>query len=357
MPAKKRALAAGVEKDPRWAAVLTRDARSDGVFVYSVASTGVYCRPGCAARPPRPENVRFHASSAEAERAGFRACKRCAPGGPPLAERRAARVAELCRIIEASDEVPRLDELARGAGLSVFHMHRLFKSVTGLTPRAYAAAHRANRVRRELRRQPSVTEAIYEAGYGSSGRFYEKSDAILGMTPTSYRAGGANVEMRVAHAACSLGSLLVAATERGLCAILLGDDPEALARELADSFPRARRIDADPALAALVAEIVKLVEDPRSATELPLDIRGTAFQQRVWKALSRIPPGSTSTYAELAESIGSPGAARAVARACAANQLAVAIPCHRVVRADGAPSGYRWGVERKRALLAREARS
>jgi AraC family transcriptional regulator of adaptative response/methylated-DNA-[protein]-cysteine methyltransferase len=345
------------QDDPRWPAVVARDATADGRFFYSVQTTGVYCRPSCAARTPRPENVAFHPTTAAAERAGFRACKRCRPTEPTLAERRAVQVAELCRLIEGADEAPTLEALARHAGWSVFHLHRMFKAVTGVTPRAYAAAHRAQRVRTELVRRSTVTEAIHGAGYGSSGRFYEEADEILGMTPTKYRAGGEGMEIRFAIGECSLGSILVAATPRGVCAILLGDDPEALAHDLERRFPRAQIIGADAGFEALVAKAVGLVERPRTGIELPLDLRGTAFQRRVWQALREIPAGTTTSYAELARKLGNARATRAVAQACAANPVAVAIPCHRVVRTDGDPSGYRWGVERKRTLLAREARS
>ncbi len=268
-----------------------------------------------------------------------------------------AQVAELCRLIESSHEMTSLEQLANHAGLSAYHVHRLFKSITGVTPKAYAAARRAARLRGELRTKGTVTEAIYGAGYNSSGRFYEKANEVLGMTPTRYRAGGKDLEIRFAIGECSLGSILVAATERGVCAILLGDDPENLAHELEQRFPRAELVGADREFEQLVATVVGLVENPRLGTALPLDIRGTAFQQRVWKALREIPAGATATYAAVAGSIGAPNSARAVAHACAANALAVAIPCHRVVRTDGGVSGYRWGVVRKRALLAREARS
>lgn len=340
--------------DPRWAAVVARDARADGRFWYSVASTGVYCRPSCGARTPRPENVRFHASAAEAEQAGFRPCQRCRPDLPPLAQRHARLVAELCRHIEQAETAPTLAELARKVDLSPAHLHRLFKSVTGLTPRAYLAAHRAGRVREALAQAASVTEAFMEAGYGSSGRFYEQSDAVLGMTPRAFRAGGEDAEVRFALGQCSLGAILVAESERGICAISLGNDAETLLQELQDRFPRATLIGADAAFERRVAQIVGLVEAPGTGTDLPLDIRGTAFQQRVWQALRDIPAGSTVSYAELARRVGSPEAVRAVGSACAANVLAVAIPCHRVVRSDGGLSGYRWGVERKQALLARE---
>jgi AraC family transcriptional regulator, regulatory protein of adaptative response / methylated-DNA-[protein]-cysteine methyltransferase len=315
----------------------------------------VYCRLSCAARPARPEHVAFHATAAAAERAGFRPCKRCKPDQPPLAERQAARVAELCRLIERSEEPPSLEQLARHAGLSAFHTHRLFKAVTGVTPRAYAAAQRAARVKAELAKSGSVTQAIYGAGFSGSGRFYAQSNQLLGMTPTHLRAGGEGLAIRFAIGECSLGSILVAATERGVCAILLGDDPEQLAHDLERRFPRAQLIGADAGFERLVAEVVGLVEQPRVGRELPLDVRGTAFQRRVWQALREIPAGQTTSYAQLARAIAAPTAVRAVAQACGANPLAVAIPCHRVVRTDGALSGYRWGVERKRALLAREA--
>ena len=350
-------LAAGTTSDPRWTAVVARDASADGTFVYSVRTTGVYCRPSCPARPARPENVRFHATCADAVAAGFRPCKRCTPDQPSLLERQAAMVTQACRQIEASEAPPSLEALAEAAGMSPFHFHRVFRALTGLTPRGYAIAHRDRRVRRELERSNTVTQAIYESGYNSNGRFYAESDAVLGMTPTVYRAGGATAEIRFAIGECSLGAILVARSDRGVCAILLGDDPEALARDLQERFPRAELIGGDAEFEELVARVVGFVEAPGLGLDLPLDVRGTAFQQRVWQALREIPVGRTVTYSEIAGRIGAPGAVRAVAGACAANALAVAIPCHRVVRTDGSLSGYRWGVERKRALLERESRS
>jgi AraC family transcriptional regulator, regulatory protein of adaptative response / methylated-DNA-[protein]-cysteine methyltransferase len=320
-----------------------------------VKTTGVYCRPSCAARLARPENVRFHLTRAEAEQAGFRPCKRCKPDQPSLVKQRAAKVAEACRLIEAADELPNLDQLARSVGLSPYHFHRVFKTVTGVTPKAYATAHRAKRVRAELTRSNTVTEAIYDAGFNSNGRFYTTSGKVLGMTPTDYRAGGTNTEIRFAIGECSLGSILVAKSGKGICAILLDDDPDALVRDLQDRFPRATLIGGDAAFEDLVAKVVGFVEAPQLGLDLPLDVRGTAFQRRVWQALQEIPVGETASYTAIAERIGSPKAARAVAQACASNSLAVAIPCHRVVQNDGALSGYRWGVERKRALLDREA--
>ncbi len=318
--------AATIERDPRWASVVARAAEADGSFFYSVRTTGVYCRPSCPARQARPENVRFHATRDEAERAGFRACKRCKPDQPSLVEQHAAKVTEACRLIETSASVLSLEELAAGAGMSTFHFHRVFKAVTGLTPRAYAAAHRGERVRTELGRTRTVSAAIYESGYNSNGRFYGESEQVLGMTPTEYRAGGTNAEIRFAVGECSLGSILVARSARGVCAILLGDDPDALARELQDRFPRATLIGGDAGFEELVAKVVGFVEAPGLGLDLPLDVRGTAFQRRVWNALREIPAGSTASYTEVAGRIGSPKTVRAVAPACALNALAVAIP-------------------------------
>ena len=341
--------------DPRWAAVMARDAAADGKFVYSVRTTGVYCRPSCPARHARPENVAFHPTPAAAQEAGFRPCKRCRPEQLPLAARQAEKIAALCRTIENAEQTPSLAELAAQSGLSAYHLHRVFKAITGLTPHAYARAQRAQRLRRELPHSASVTEAIYAAGYNSNGRFYAESQQVLGMTPSAYRAGGAQTEIRFAVGQCSLGAILVAQSARGVCAILLGDDPQTLVRDLQDRFPAAGLIGGDTAFEQLVARVVGFVEAPRLGLALPLDVRGTAFQQRVWQELQRIPAGQTASYADIARRIGAPKAVRAVAGACAANALAVAIPCHRVVRSDGTLSGYRWGVARKRTLLEREA--
>jgi len=353
--AEKMTLREQVENDARWARVMARDRTADGTFYYSVATTGVYCRPSCGARRALAENVQFHETREAAERAGFRPCKRCKPDEAPLAEQRAEEIAAACRLIEQCEETPSLDELARRAGMSVFHFHRVFKAATGVTPRQYGNAQRAIRVRQELSKSSTVTEAIYEAGYNSNSRFYEGSYEMLGMTPSRYRAGGTEAEIRFAVGECSLGSILVAQSERGICAILLGEDPEALTRELEDRFPEANLVGGDRAFEDLVARVVGFVERPEIGLDLPLDVRGTAFQQRVWLALRKIPAGTTASYADLAASIGVPGAVRAVAQACGANAIAVAIPCHRVIRSDGGLSGYRWGIERKRALLDREA--
>lgn len=338
----------------RWAAVQRRDPAADGHFLFSVATTGVYCRPSCAARPARRENVAFHADPAAAEAAGFRACKRCRPDGPSPAQQRAAAIAKACRLIDDAEELPDLDTLAAAAGMSRFHFHRVFKGVTGVTPKDYATAKRSERVQDALAAGAGITEAIYEAGYNANSRFYAEAPARLGMRPSAYRDGGRGAAVRFAVGRCSLGDILVAATDKGVCAILLGDDPDALVRDLQDRFPNAELIGADASFEATVAQVVGLVDAPTHGVELPLDIRGTAFQQQVWDALRRIPPGRTVSYAELAAAVGRPSAVRAVAQACASNALAVAIPCHRVVRSDGSLSGYRWGVERKRELLARE---
>ncbi|MBL6749781.1 MAG: bifunctional DNA-binding transcriptional regulator/O6-methylguanine-DNA methyltransferase Ada [Nevskia sp.] len=358
MPAANAALAAATQADPRWAAVVARDPAADGTFYYSVRTTGVYCRPSCAARLARPENVRFHDTPQAAAAAGFRPCKRCRPDRPALAEQHAAKITQACRLIERAEELPSLAQLARRAAMSPYHFHRLFKAATGLTPKAYALAHRAGRVRRELGRGgTTVTQAIFGAGYNSNARFYEKSREVLGMTPSAYRAGGADTEIRFAVGQCSLGAILVASSSVGICAILLGDDPDALVRDLQDRFPRATLIGGDAGFETLVARVVGLVEQPALGLDLPLDVRGTAFQQRVWRALQEIPAGATASYTDVARRIGAPRSVRAVAQACGANALAVAIPCHRVVRNDGGLSGYRWGVERKRALLDKEARA
>lgn len=341
-------------EEGRWAAVAKRDRAADGQFFYSVRTTGVYCRPSCAARRAHRENVAFHATPADAQRAGFRPCKRCKPDQPSLLEQYAAKVAQACRMIEDSDTAPNLDVLAKTAALSRYHFHRIFKAVTGVTPKTYAAAHRGERIREQLMSSNTVTQAIYDGGFNSNGRFYAQSAQLLGMSPTAFRAGGVNRTIRFAVGQCSLGAILVAATDQGVCAILLGDNPDELVRDLQDRFDRAELIGGDAEFEKLVAKVVGFIEAPAIGLDLPLDVRGTAFQQRVWQALREIPAGSTISYSEMAQRIGSPRAVRAVAQACAANAIAVAIPCHRVVRNDGNLSGYRWGVERKRRLLERE---
>lgn len=339
----------------RWQSVASNNAAADGDFFYAVKTTGVYCRPSCTSRLPRRENVVFFDTRAQAEQAGYRPCKRCTPDRASRAERDVDRIAKACRMIEASETEPQLDKLAKQVGISSYHFHRLFKRITGLTPHQYAIAHRDRKVRTGLAEGRRVTDAVFDAGFNSSGHFYATAEQTLGMTPASYRDGGTDNVIRFAIGECALGSILVAGTERGICAISLGDDPEALLYALQDRFSRAQLIGGDNAFERYVAQVIGFVETPAAGLDLPLDIRGTAFQQRVWQALREIPSGATASYAEIATRIGSPSSVRAVASACAANKLALAIPCHRVVRTDGGLSGYRWGVERKRQLLESEA--
>lgn len=346
-----------IEQDPRWRAITTRDKRADGRFVYAVKTTGVFCSPSCPSRQPRPQNVVFFADGEEALRAGFRPCKRCRQGRPSLAQEQAAKIERACRYIERAESPPTLAELARQAALSPYHFHRLFKLLTGLTPKSYAAGWRNQRVRQRLLDNKTVTDAALASGYRSSGRFYADAAEQLGMTPTAYRNGGKDLDILFAVGRCSLGDILVAQSARGICYIALGDDPQRLVEELQDTFPQAGFAGDDASFARRVALVVGFVDAPAKGLDLPLDIRGTAFQQRVWQVLKDIPAGATLSYAEVAKRIGSPKAVRAVAGACAANTLAVAIPCHRVVRSDGALSGYRWGVERKRRLLELEAKN
>ncbi len=336
--------------DPRFDALARRD-KSAGFF-YAVTSTGIFCRAGCAARLPKPEHIRFFEAAAQAQAAGFRPCRRCRPGAE---EPQAAVVAAACRAIEAAATPPSLKRLAQAAGLSPFYFHRLFKAQTGVTPRAYAAAQRAKRVQAALRQAGSVTQAIYEAGFNASGRFYAAADEILGMAPAAVRAGGASEVIEYAAGMCALGHVLVARTGTGICAISLGDEPAVLHRELAKNFPRAELVAGGEGFETLLAAVIAFAERPGGNFALPLDIRGTAFQLRVWQALREIPAGVTASYTEIAARIGAPDSARAVAGACAANRLAVVVPCHRVKRADGRLAGYRWGVARKAKILAVEA--
>ena len=344
-----------VADDSRWARIVARDKTADGHLWYSVLTTGVYCRPSCPSRLANPENVQLHDTLESAKATGFRPCERCNPDGLSVEAENAALVAKACRMIQESEQELSLEELADSIGRSPSYFHRMFKAATGVTPKDYAAAHRATRVRHGLASGNTVTEAIYDAGFNSSGRFYEKSTDMLGMTPSQYRAGGANEEIKFAVGQTSLGAILVASTQKGVAAILLGDDPDELVRNLQDRFPNAHLIGADRDYETLVAQVVGFVEAPRIGLNLPLDVRGTAFQERVWKALQEVPAGATVSYAEIARRIGAPNSVRAVAGACAANKLAVAIPCHRVVRNNGSLSGYAWGVDRKRALIDREA--
>ncbi len=342
------------EQDPRWAAILARDSKADTLFVYGVKTTGVYGRPSSVSRLPRPENIEFFDTPAQAEAAGYRPSKRAAGDQTQRAAQDTQRVADACRHIEQAEIPPNLNTLATLAGLSPFHFHRIFKAVTGLTPKDYASAHRSQKVRNGLKAKQTVTNALYDAGFNSNSRFYESADQLLGMKPSDYKAGGTNSAILFAVGECSLGSILVAQSSRGVCAILLGDEPDKLVRDLQDQFPNADLVGADHNFEQLIAHVVGFIEAPALGLDLPLDLRGTAFQQRVWQALRDIPVGDTASYGQIAERIGAPKSFRAVAQACGANRLAVAIPCHRVVRSNGDLSGYRWGVERKQQLLDRE---
>lgn len=341
--------------EERWNAVVGKNVRADGTFIVAVRTTGIYCRPGCASRRPNRENVRFFASWQEAERAGFRACKRCRPKEAVLHKPAREAAIRACRLIDDAEEPLKLTELAKAVGLSPFYLHRVFRAVVGVTPKRYAQAKRLRRLQANLQSSRSVTSSIYRAGFGSSSRCYEEADAMLGMPPAAYKSGAAGTTIRYAVAKSYLGWVLVAATTRGICVIELGDPPAVMRARLRARFPKAELLENDPDFAASVRQVVAFLEAPQSGWQLPLDIQGTAFQQRVWQALRAIPAGTTTTYAELARRIGAPAAVRAVARACAVNSLAAAIPCHRVVGADGNLRGYRWGIERKRALLEREA--
>lgn len=343
------------EASARAAAVRARDEAADGVFFYAVLTTGVFCYPSCKARPARAENLRFFDTRGDATAAGYRPCRRCRPDLPPRGLRQAEAVEAACRAIEGGT----FDAAGAGraAGLGDAAFTRLFRQVTGVTPTAYAAARRQNMAQASLRAGgKSITETIYEAGFSSSGRFYESADSMLGMIPGRFRAGGAGETIAFAFGESFLGKILVGASTRGICAILIGDDEGGLHAELQARFPRATLHEAAPEFAGRVAEVVRLIDSPRAGHALPLDIRGTAFQRRVWQALRDIPAGQTATYAAVAEAIGTRGAARAVGAACAANKLAVAVPCHRVVNAAGALAGYRWGTVRKAALLEREGK-
>ncbi len=337
-----------------WAALASRDARADGAFVYAVRTTGIYCRPGCASRLPRRENVAFYADPAAAETAGFRPCKRCRPSEASSGERRLAAIGRACALIRAQDALPSLSELADAAGISRFHFHRVFKQITGTTPREWGKAHRLGRFAAQLDSGESVADAVYAAGFGASSRAYEAAPNGLGMTPGARRHGGRGETIRFTTVRTALGWALVAATERGICMTALGDERAPLEAELRRCFPAALIWPADPALAGWAERIVHFITRPGAQPDLPLDISGTAFQALVWRALQKIPPGRTSTYREIAAALGRPRAVRAVAQACASNKLALLVPCHRVVRKGGELAGYRWGIERKRALIARE---
>ena len=335
--------------DARWERVRARE--RDDRFVFAVRTTSIYCRPGCPSRTPARRNVVAFGDAAAAAQAGFRACKRCAPDDVAPDADRVRLIRRACALLDAPTP-PSLDEVAREVGLSRFHFQRVFRQVAGVTPGEYLRARRAGRFRTQLSAGATVTAAIHDAGYGSASRPYAHD--ALGMTPTRYRAGGRGERVTYAIASCSLGRVLAATTERGVCAIELGDDDETVVAALRCRVPSADLRCDEAALRETVAAVVALVDDPSAPFGLSLDVRGTAFQQRVWKALRTVRPGEPVSYAALARAVGSPHAAQAVGAACAANRLAVAIPCHRAVREDGGLAGYRWGLERKRALLARE---
>jgi len=340
--------------EARWKAVSENNADADGVFYYAVRTTGIYCRPSCTAKLPNRNNVEYFAACGDAEKAGYRACRRCRPTSASKGEEAAQKIVHACRIIEERETVLKLDELAARVGLSPYHFHRLFKKMVGVTPRQYAARQQSRRFRDSLESGSSVTDAIYAAGYGSSGSAYDKRRNQLAMPPSVYRGGAAGVTITWGIARCFLGWVIVAATERGICAIMFADEPEVLPGLVQQRFPRARLHEADKGFATLLTEVVDFIEEPKGAFQLPLDIQGTAFQQQVWEALRQVKPGETLSYTEVAERIGKPRAVRAVASACAANKLAVVIPCHRVLTKGGNLGGYRWGSERKRRLLEAE---
>ena len=343
--------------DERWQAVVVRDKDADGRFFYAISTTKIYCYPSCPSRLALRANTRFFETSIEAEHAGFRPCKRCKSDQTTPLNRDALIIAQACRLIEHADEIPRLETLAQSLNLSSYHFHRLFKSITGVTPRAYAIAHRAHKIRTELTHETSITEAIYQAGFNSHGRFYATSTEVLGMTATNFKNGGNSETIRYSIGACSFGSILVARSEKGICAILIHDDDKPLLTDLQTRFPKAILIEDETDLNEWLSQVAHFIEAPKKGLELPLDIRGTLFQQRVWQLLQKIPLGTTASYTDIATQLGDPKAVRAVARACAANPIALLVPCHRVVRSDGGISGYRWGVENKRMLIAREAKN
>jgi len=337
-----------------WTAVENRDATADGSFYYGVRTTGVYCRPACASRRPLRANTVFFETTAAAEEAGLRACKRCRPTEPSMASRHLSAIEKACALLRTSETIPSLGELADAACISRFHFHRVFKQITGVTPREYARSHRLGRLGEKLDSGQPITASIYAAGFGSSSRAYEAAPVGLGMTPGTRRRGGSGETIRFVTVATPLGWALVAATARGICMTALGDDRDSLAAALRERFPRAELVAEDAGLKEWADRIVRFITAPEQNLDLPLDIRGTAFQARVWRALQKIPLGKTASYTEIAARLGQPKAVRAVAQACAANKLALVVPCHRVTRSDGELGGYRWGLERKRALLVRE---
>jgi AraC family transcriptional regulator of adaptative response/methylated-DNA-[protein]-cysteine methyltransferase len=338
----------------RYRAFAARDERAEGRFIVAVKTTGIYCRPNCPARPPKRENIEFFDDIASARRAGYRSCLRCKPDEPSQSTRVAKLITQACRRLERDEEAPRVSDLARAAGFSEGRFHKLFKQATGLSPKQYALAKRVEKFRDRLKGGETVTAALYDSGFNSSSRAYEASRR-LGAKPRDVKTGGAALTLKTGVARCSLGYVGIAMSERGLCALAFGDSGKAAREAVQSRFPKAQLVEAEGELQKALARVVALVEEPTGALDLPLDIRGTAFQERVWQALRRIPAGKTRSYGEIAKAIGEPGASRAVAQACGANKIAVAIPCHRVVASDGDLGGYHFGMRRKKALLAKES--
>ena len=336
-------------------AMQTRDPLAHNAFVYAVVTTGIYCRPTCSSRRPKPQNVRFYNTSTDAEAAGFRACKKCRPGDSGSFGKFDDRIVKACRIIENADQPPKLEKLAKAVELSPFYFQKLFKAALGVTPKEYATGKRMHRMKTGLSHGATVTDAIYEAGFGSNSRLYENSDRELGMPPTTYRNKGEGLVIQYALGQSFLGPVLVAATDKGICAIEFGRSAKELIDQLQATFSKADIKPGHDDFTKLVQAVTAFIESPDQDLKLPLDIQGTAFQRRVWKALQNIPAGTTATYSDVAEQIGRPKAVRAVANACASNKIAVAVPCHRVVRRDGNLGGYKWGLDRKQELLKREA--
>ncbi|MDM3455986.1 bifunctional DNA-binding transcriptional regulator/O6-methylguanine-DNA methyltransferase Ada [Citrobacter sp. Cb028] len=342
-----------ITDDDRWQSVVDRDADADGQFVFAVQTTGIFCRPSCRAKHALRKNVSFFADARQALAAGFRPCKRCQPDKDSAHQHRLEKIAHACQLLEQESPLT-LDELAQQVAMSPYHLHRLFKATTGMTPKAWQQSWRARRLRDALAKGVPVTQAILNAGFPDSSSYYRKADQTLGMTAKQFRKGGDNVSVRYTLADCTLGRCLVAESERGICAILLGDDDATLVADLHGLFPAAQDVPADTDFQQRVREVIAAINARDAPLSLPLDIRGTAFQQQVWQALRAIPCGETMSYQQLASAIGKPKAVRAVASACGANKLAIVIPCHRVIRGDGALSGYRWGIARKAQLLQRE---
>lgn len=342
-----------ITDDDRWQSVVDRDVDADGQFVFAVQTTGIFCRPSCRAKHALRKNVRFFADAQQAQDAGFRPCKRCLPDKDSAQQHRLDKIARACQLLEQESPLT-LDELAQQVAMSPYHLHRLFKATTGMTPKVWQQSWRARRLRDALAKGAPVTQAILNAGFPDSSSYYRKADQALGMTAKQFRKGGDNVSVRYTLADCALGRCLVAESERGICAILLGDDDATLVADLHALFPAAQDVPAEANFQQRVREVIVAINSRDASLSLPLDIRGTAFQQQVWQALRTIPCGETVSYQQLASAIGKPKAVRAVASACGANKLAIVIPCHRVIRGDGALSGYRWGIARKAQLLQRE---